>query len=164
MNTTDRILYLISCKGITGCALSKACQLNNSAISEWKKGKAQPSADALVRIADYFDVSVDYLLGRTDELSLTKKPDKQATASSSSMTKTEYLKLLVRSDEFNSLSLKARLVHFYCVINSDGRFILDLRLTQKAIGATEKDIQQLIESEYIVEEVPYVWAINAEVK
>lgn len=159
----ERLKQLRKDKKLTQDKVASILGISRAAYNAYELGTRQPDPNMLKALGDLYEVSVDYLLGRTDELSLTKKPDKQATVSSSRMTKMEYLKLLVRSDEFNSLSLKARLVHFYCVINSDGRFILDLRLTQKAIGATEKDIQQLIESEYIVEEVPYVWAINAEV-
>lgn len=33
---------------------------------EWEYGKNKPSFDALIALADYFDVSIDYLVGRTD--------------------------------------------------------------------------------------------------
>ena len=37
-------------------------------LGKWEQGRAEPSADDLVRLADFFEVSTDYLLGRTDEL------------------------------------------------------------------------------------------------
>ncbi len=48
--------------------LSKKTGISTGNISDWfnPDKKAQPSADALVKIADVFDCSVDYLLGRTD--------------------------------------------------------------------------------------------------
>ena len=36
--------------------------LSSNALSEWKKGKAKPSSDAIIKIAEYFNVSADYLL------------------------------------------------------------------------------------------------------
>src|SRR5215471_16251494 len=33
---------------------------------KWERGKALPSAEYLIKIADSYEVSVDYLLGRTD--------------------------------------------------------------------------------------------------
>ena len=36
-------------------------------ISRYENGERQPGIDELIRIADYFDVSVDYLLGRSDQ-------------------------------------------------------------------------------------------------
>lgn len=69
----DRILDLIKKSGKTDKAITLDLELSNSAISEWKKGKAFPKTDAIVKLAQYFDVSVDYLLGLTN----TKRPDKQ---------------------------------------------------------------------------------------
>ncbi|MDY6368034.1 MAG: helix-turn-helix transcriptional regulator [Clostridia bacterium] len=40
---------------------------------KWEQGKAEPSLDSLYKLADYFEVSVDYLLGRTDELGIIQK-------------------------------------------------------------------------------------------
>ena len=66
LSAIDRILFLISEKGISANRLSLDLRLSNSAITDWKKGRAKPSTDAINKIADYFDVSTDYLLGRTD--------------------------------------------------------------------------------------------------
>lgn len=35
----------------------------NQTVSFWENGQREPDLDALVAIAEYFDVSVDYLLG-----------------------------------------------------------------------------------------------------
>ena len=35
-------------------------------ISFWETGSREPDLDALVKIADFFEVSVDFLLGRED--------------------------------------------------------------------------------------------------
>ncbi len=62
----DRLSLLCRLHGtnITEVAVT---QLNvaSSAPSSWKKG-ATPRADIVQRAADYFGVSTDYLLGRTD--------------------------------------------------------------------------------------------------
>lgn len=42
--------------------VSKATGLPSSLFSEWKKGKSNPKADKLQKIADYFGVSLNYLL------------------------------------------------------------------------------------------------------
>ena len=62
MNPTERILSLLDRYGITATQLIRETNLNNSSITEWKKGRAKPSAEAIVRIANYFGVSTDYLL------------------------------------------------------------------------------------------------------
>jgi len=38
--------------------------VNQTAVSQWERGVTTPNAETLKKIADYFDVSVDYLLGR----------------------------------------------------------------------------------------------------
>ena len=62
----DRILELCHEKGVTQKQLAEAISVSTGNVSDWKTGRARPSLDVLGRIADYFDVSVDYLLGRTD--------------------------------------------------------------------------------------------------
>lgn len=46
------------------------------AISLYENGKRIPEIDALTSFADYFGVTVDYLLGRTDERNLKKEKPK----------------------------------------------------------------------------------------
>ena len=36
-------------------------------LSNWKTGYSQPSFDDIIMLANYFNVSVDYLLGRSDD-------------------------------------------------------------------------------------------------
>lgn len=48
------------------CVLAELCGLNYNAIKRYETGRAKPTMDALVAIADYFEVSVDYLIGRSD--------------------------------------------------------------------------------------------------
>ena len=58
---------MISEKGITQSKLAENTSISTGNISDWKKGKSMPSAVKLDELATYFDCSVDYLLGRTDE-------------------------------------------------------------------------------------------------
>ena len=61
-DTIERILYLIEQTNISAFKLTTDLELSNSAISDWKKRKAKPSTEAIVKIAEYFNVSTDYLL------------------------------------------------------------------------------------------------------
>ena len=63
----ERLKALIMDKGISQKTLAEKTQLSDAIISRWLKGKRQPTADNIMLIADYFDVSTDYLLGRTGE-------------------------------------------------------------------------------------------------
>lgn len=61
-----KLFELMKTKNITAKKLSLAIGASEGNISDWKSGKAIPSAEKLVLIADCLDCSVDYLLGRTD--------------------------------------------------------------------------------------------------
>lgn len=54
-------------KGLTGEDLGKKLNVTKMAISRYETDKRFPDKDTLVKLADYFDVTVDYLLGRTDD-------------------------------------------------------------------------------------------------
>lgn len=54
-------------KGLTQAELSKTLQVSASSIGMYEQGRREPDNETLGRIANYFNVSTDYLLGRTDE-------------------------------------------------------------------------------------------------
>lgn len=70
-----RILELMEEQKIRANNLEMACGLAKSSIFSWKSGKCNPSMKALAKVADYFEVSVDYLLGNTDERQNAKTPN-----------------------------------------------------------------------------------------
>ena len=58
-------------KGVKQQTLCADLGVTQSTISGWENGKIAMSAKDAQRVADYFGVSVDYLLGRTDESAYT---------------------------------------------------------------------------------------------
>ena len=62
----DRLRSLRNDKGITGEQLGKVLNVTKVAVSKWESGDRTPNYDILIRIANYFDVTVDYLLGTSD--------------------------------------------------------------------------------------------------
>jgi len=58
----ERILELMQKKNIKASKLTSDLGLSVSAITDWKKGKSKPSTDAVIKIAEYFNVTTDYLL------------------------------------------------------------------------------------------------------
>lgn len=64
MTTFERIKKLSAKKGITISQLTSELEMGENSIYRWKTQK--PALDKLQKVADYFNVSIDYLLGRTD--------------------------------------------------------------------------------------------------
>lgn len=62
----NRLKNLRSEKRITGEELGKILNVTKVAVSNWESDRRFPDQDTLKNIADYFDVSVDYLLCRSD--------------------------------------------------------------------------------------------------
>lgn len=54
-------------RGETQENIAKAAGKTRQTISQYVNGISEPGYDVLIRIADYFDVSIDYLLGRTED-------------------------------------------------------------------------------------------------
>lgn len=70
-STFDRIKELAKQKGISLNALEKKLGYSRNTLYSMKDKK--PNAERVSEIADYFQVSTDYLLGRTDEPSIARK-------------------------------------------------------------------------------------------
>lgn len=75
MVNIDNLFKMISEKGITQSKLAENTSISTGNISDWKKGKSMPSAVKLDELATYFDCSVDYLLGRTENPNLSSIND-----------------------------------------------------------------------------------------
>jgi transcriptional regulator with XRE-family HTH domain len=64
-----RLKELRKTKDITQEELAKQLQLSPSAIGMYETGRREPDFETLQRIADYFHVSTDYILGREEKRS-----------------------------------------------------------------------------------------------
>lgn len=58
---------LRNAKGISQLKLAMDLNMNQNTISRYETGEREPGINELIRIADYFNVSVDYLIGRSDK-------------------------------------------------------------------------------------------------
>lgn len=65
-------MYEIYCKlrdskGVKDSDVVKATGITKSTFSDWKSGRSKPKNDKLQKIAEYFDVSVEYLMTGTED-------------------------------------------------------------------------------------------------
>ena len=61
-----RLKELRKQKGISQLKLSMDLSVNQNTISRYETGEREADYKMLIKIADYFNVSIDYLLERTD--------------------------------------------------------------------------------------------------
>lgn len=66
---------LLSTHGVSAYQVAKATGISTGSLSDWKKGRSSPKADKLQKIADYFGVTVDYLLGNEQKEKPAAKSD-----------------------------------------------------------------------------------------
>ena len=52
-------------KGLTQKQLAAYLGISQGNLCDWEKGRSQPDIDMLIKIADYLEVSVDNLIGRS---------------------------------------------------------------------------------------------------
>ena len=62
-----RLKELRKKKGLSQQRLAMELNVNQNTISRYESGEREADYKTLIMIADYFDVSIDYLLGRTDK-------------------------------------------------------------------------------------------------
>ena len=66
MNMMIRLKEIRKAKGVSQLKLAMDLHLNQNSISRYETGEREADYKTLIAFADYFDISVDYLLGRTD--------------------------------------------------------------------------------------------------
>ena len=67
MLTLNKIIDLMSQNACDNQKLATALGLNRQVVTDWKAGRSKSYKKYLPQIAEYFNVSVDYLLGKTEE-------------------------------------------------------------------------------------------------
>jgi transcriptional regulator with XRE-family HTH domain len=93
----ERLVKLRVDKGLSQYELAKILKLSRGQISNYELGSRQPDYETLTQLADFFDVSTDYLLGRTNDPSLS---DTQHVNSDEAL---EYLDELHKRPEMKTL-------------------------------------------------------------
>ena len=63
---TNRFKDIRVAKGMTQKQVADDLELSVIAIQNYENLRRKPAYDILIALADYFDVSLDYLVGRTD--------------------------------------------------------------------------------------------------
>ena len=69
MAFAERLKELLKQAHLTQVELAKRLGIGQSSYADWERGKKKPTQENLVKIAQILDVSIDYLVGNSEEKS-----------------------------------------------------------------------------------------------
>ena len=101
-----RIKQLREKKEVSQSELASSIGIARNTLSQYETGKRQPDYKTLLKFADYFGVSTDYLLGRTDNQKRVVSPQilRITTKDGKELTEEEMQKVI----DFAEMVVKAR--------------------------------------------------------
>lgn len=67
---TEKLRELRKLKGISQEELGTILHVSQRCYASWEQGRTEPNIEMLVKLADIFECSVDYLLGRANDIGL----------------------------------------------------------------------------------------------
>ncbi|MGN0814261.1 MAG: helix-turn-helix domain-containing protein [Candidatus Coproplasma sp.] len=70
-----RLLELRSEKGLSQREMAKILNVSQGTYNNWENFNTQPCIEQLIFLADFFEVSVDYLIGKSDDYVIGKPPE-----------------------------------------------------------------------------------------
>lgn len=62
----ERLRTLRTSKGLSQAEFAKQIKISKSSVNMYERGEREPGLETLERIADYFNVDLDYLLGKSE--------------------------------------------------------------------------------------------------
>ena len=99
-----RFFELRSEKGISQREIAKLFGISQATYNNWENGRTQPSIEQLIALAKFYDVSVDYLIGNSDDAGIINYDKPQLSDEEIQLlrafrplpreTKTNFLKLM----------------------------------------------------------------------
>lgn len=84
-------------KNLTQEELAEIVNVTKATINSYELGRTEPNIDILIKLADYYNVTLDYLVGRENENLLTKyfNEKKQLLKIAEQLNKDNLLKVLI---------------------------------------------------------------------
>lgn len=91
MNIGNRIAHLREQRGLTQEELATSLGISRAALSHYEKNRREPDTETLSKVADLFQVTLDYLAGRTTQPTATLDPDVRQFADELELSNNELL-------------------------------------------------------------------------
>ncbi|MBT9282088.1 MAG: helix-turn-helix domain-containing protein [Hydrogenibacillus schlegelii] len=93
----DRLVHLRKSRGLTQQEIADKLKISRSTYAQYELGRRRPDYETLLGLANIFNVSIDYLLGRTDDPqppSSAQTPEKRSDSSPPSRPKDPYQQMI----------------------------------------------------------------------
>jgi len=71
----NRLKELRKEKGVRQVDVAKEMNVSQNTLSYWEQGKFRPTQDKLIELSKYYDVTIDYLIGNSDNARKLSHPD-----------------------------------------------------------------------------------------
>lgn len=81
----ERLAFLRKERALSQAEMARLLNMGQSTIAMYEKNKRRPDPETLQRLADFFDVSTDYLLGRADSRQKKEYPLQDETQARATM-------------------------------------------------------------------------------
>jgi transcriptional regulator with XRE-family HTH domain len=91
MNIGNRIALLRDQRGWTQETLASSLGISRAALSHYEKNRREPDTETLTKVADLFSVTLDYLVGRTNDPHSTLDSDVRQFADGLELSDSELL-------------------------------------------------------------------------
>lgn len=108
MEFKDRLKALRTEKGVSQEELGKFLKYEHATISQYESGKRKPDFETLQKLADYFNTTTDYLLGRTDIRNESASIEKVKSAISNDPELLQFWEELIQRDDLKMLMRQVR--------------------------------------------------------
>ena len=105
MDFTQKITDLCTARGLSVRQMEREIELGNGAVSKWKNNI--PSGKVLVKLSDYFGVSIDFLLDRAEDADGYYSNAEAAALAQEMATRPELKVLLSASRDVSKEDLEA---------------------------------------------------------
>lgn len=66
MTIVDRLISLMNERNLKPAQITRELGISGSSFTDWKKGKGSPSLEVVIKFADYFNVSLDFIVRGED--------------------------------------------------------------------------------------------------
>ncbi len=107
MNLNERLKACREKKGYTQTFISEKLDVNKATLSSYESGRRKPDYETLTKLADIYEVSIDYLLGRAMHQKLTVKETEEISKETN-----EWMTLINQLSEDNKELFKSTIQSF----------------------------------------------------